>query len=288
MLLCLLRSGFLQYLEKNGSIEIVDVSNFDLEQTFNCGQCFRWNKSESGSFVGVALNKKIELYRQNNSIIINNMSLPEFQNTWVHYFDLNTNYAEIKNQLCSLNSTLKSAAEFAPGIRILNQDPWESLCSFIISQNNNIPRIKLIIKRLCENFGSRIDESFYSFPSHNVIASLSEQDLQPLKAGFRARYIIDAAKKVSSGAVCFNKLKSAHIDEARKTLLQITGVGPKVAECTLLYGLHRLDAFPMDVWMNRAMGVLFPGKKPDFFGQYAGIAQQYIFHYSRMNPHLFK
>lgn len=277
----------MKYFERNGCIEIDNIENFNLEQTFDCGQCFRWNKSESGSFVGVAFDKKIELSNHNNSIIINNTSLEEFEKIWLNYFDLNTNYTKIKTNLSSLNETLNSAAEFAPGIRILNQDPWEALCSFIISQNNNIPRIKLIIKRLCENFGNKIDDEFFTFPSCNTLASLSEKDLEPIKCGFRARYILDAAKKVSSKFINLDKLKSIPLNDARKILLQITGVGPKVAECTLLYGLHRLDAFPMDVWMKRAMQVLFPGKNPDFFGQYAGIAQQYIFHYSRMNPHLF-
>lgn len=277
----------MKYFESGKCIEIADVEDFNLEQTFNCGQCFRWNKLEDNSFVGVAFDKEIKLLRQDNSIIINNMSLAEFEKLWLNYFDLNTDYCKIKNDLSSLDSVLKTAAEFAPGIRILNQDPWEALCSFIISQNNNIPRIKLIIKRLCENFGNKIGHDAFSFPSFEVIASLSENDLIPIKCGFRARYIIDAAKKVNSNLINFSTLKSAPLDEARKMLLQITGVGPKVAECTLLYGFHRLDAFPLDVWMKRAMEVLFPGKKSDFFGKYAGIAQQYIFHYSRMNPHLF-
>lgn len=277
----------MKYFERGKCIEITDVENFNLEQTFNCGQCFRWNKLDNDSFVGVAFDKEIKLLRHNNSIIINNMSLEEFEKLWLNYFDLNTDYCKIKNDLSSLDSVLKTAAEFAPGIRILNQDPWEALCSFIISQNNNIPRIKLIIKRLCENFGNKISEDSFSFPSFKVIASLSENDLIPIKCGFRARYIIDAAKKVNSNLIDFSTIKSAPLDDARKMLLQITGVGPKVAECTLLYGFHRLDAFPLDVWMKRAMEVLFPGQKPDFFGKYAGIAQQYIFHYSRMNPHLF-
>lgn len=278
----------MNYFEKDGYIEILDVKSFDLDQTFNCGQCFRWNKTESGSFVGVAHSKKIELSYSDNSIIINNMSISEFERIWVDYFDFNTNYTEIKNSLSSLNSTLKSAAEFASGIRILNQDPWEALCSFIISQNNNIPRITGIIKRLCEFFGSEIDDGFFSFPTIETIVTLSEKDLDPIKCGFRARYILDAAQKVSRGIIKFDELKTAPLDDARKTLMQILGVGPKVAECTLLYGLHRLDAFPLDVWMKRAMHYLFPGKNPDFFGEYAGIAQQYIFHYSRANPQLFK
>ncbi len=286
-MLYVLRSVFLKYFENGKCIEIADIEDFNLDQTFNCGQCFRWNKLEDNSFVGIAFGKEIKLLRQNNSIIINNMSLAEFEKLWLNYFDLNTDYCKIKNDLSSLDSILKTAADFAPGIRILNQDPWETLCSFIISQNNNIPRIKLIIKRLCENFGNKIGDDAFSFPSVKIISSLTENDLIPIKCGFRARYIIDAAKKVNCNFIDFSTLKSAPLDEARKMLMQITGVGPKVAECTLLYGFHRLDAFPLDVWMKRAMEVLFPGKKFDFFGKYAGIAQQYIFHYSRMNPHLF-
>ena len=186
-----------------------------------------------------------------------------------------------------MHPILAEAAQFAPGIRILNQDPWEALCSFIISQNNNIPRIKGIVERLCQTFGDEIDDGWYTFPTAEKLASLEPEDLQPIRAGFRARYIVDGARKVSSGEINPEKIRVTEINSARSELMKITGVGIKVADCTLLFGLHRVEAFPLDVWMKRAMKTLFPEMSPKDFGEYAGIAQQYIFHYSRMHPEIF-
>ena len=179
---------------------------------------------------------------------------------------------------------LKDAAKNAPGIRILAQEPWEALCSFIISQNNNIPRIKGIISRLCETFGKKSGES-YTFPSAETLAVLEPDDLQNLRAGFRAGYIIDGARKVASGEIDLEALRNMPIETAREKLMTIRGVGPKVAECTLLYGLHRLEAFPIDTWIKKAMSTLYEGLKPEDFGEYAGIAQQYIFVQMRMASH---
>lgn len=182
---------------------------------------------------------------------------------------------------------LKEAAKYAPGIRILRQEPYEALCTFIISQNNNIKRIKGIVQRLCENFGEEISPGDFAFPTPQKMAELSADDLAPLRAGFRNRYLIDAAQKVYSGEVDLESCRTLDYEQARKELMKITGVGVKVADCTLLFGLHRIEAFPVDVWMKRAMDKLFPGMMPSDFGDCAGIAQQYIFHYSRMHPELF-
>lgn len=255
---------------------------FDLAQTLDCGQCFRWNRQPDGSYTGVALGKVFNISGENFEEVMKN---PQ----WRNYFDLDLDYAKIREDLSAADPVLAQAAKFAPGMRILNQDPWEALCSFIISQNNNIPRIKGIVARLCSEFGSEIDGGMeHDFPKPEVLAALSEEDLAPVRCGFRARYLIDAARKVAGGEICLEELRREELAKARETLMTIVGVGPKVADCALLYGLHRMEAFPMDVWMKRAMGTLFPGRKPESFGKYAGIAQQYIFHYSRMNPELFE
>lgn len=272
----------------NKKIKINSSLNFDLNETFNCGQCFRWNKSDDGYFYGIAFNKLIGIAIKDNEIQIIGASQLDLDEIWRHYFDLDLDYSAIKKQLSNIHPVLNQAAKFAPGIRILRQDPWEALCSFIISQNNNIPRIKKIISSMCENFGEKIQDGCFSFPEANIISKLEEKDLAPLRCGFRSSYILDAAKKVASGEINFNQIGHMALEQAREELMKIKGVGPKVAECTLLYGLHRLDAFPLDVWMKRAMQELFPGVDPQAFGEYAGIAQQYIFHYSRMNPTLFK
>ena len=208
---------------------------------------------------------------------------------WFDYFDLGLDYGAIKAELSAIHPTLAEAARYAPGIRILNQEPFEALISFIISQNNNIKRIAGIVERLCGNFGEAIEGcSLYAFPTAERLAALSPDDLAPIRAGFRHRYIIDAAQKVADGTVDLESLRALPYDEAKARLMQITGVGVKVADCVLLYGLHRLDGFPLDVWMKRAMAALFPDLQPSAFGRYAGIAQQYIFHYSRMHADLFK
>lgn len=260
-------------------IVIKNASNFDLAQTLDCGQAFRWEKDENDVWRGIADKKYIEIFKDNSDIIILNSNKEDFENFWYNYFDLGCDYAKIIETL-STDSILKSACDYGSGIRILKQDPWEALCSFIISQNNNIPRIKGIIERLCENFGEKCGNA-YTFPDAEKIAALTVDDLSVLKCGFRARYIIDAARKVASGEINLEALKTIDTDSARNILMTITGVGPKVADCTLLFGLYRIDAFPKDVWIKRAMEILFPDGLPQCAKECPGIVQQYIFYYSR-------
>lgn len=256
------------------------IDHFDLAQTLDCGQCFRWNRQADGSYTGVAFGRILNISEENRKQVLTDAF-------WSNYFDVQLNYGKICADLSAGDKTLAEAAKFAPGMRILNQEPWEALCSFIISQNNNIPRIKGIVARLCGLFGEEIGPGYTAFPEAKKLAVLREDDLADIRSGFRAKYILSAAQKVADGEVDLEALKIVPLAEARAKLMTIYGVGPKVADCALLYGLHRLDAFPMDVWMKRAMGTLFPGQQPESFGQYAGIAQQYIFHYSRNNPKLF-
>ena len=268
-------------------IVIPDVRDLDLEQTLDCGQSFRWEKQNDGSFSGVAFGKYVNISLDGTDMIIKNAA-PEDEKIWREYFDLELDYGKIRGDISKLHPVLEEAARYAPGIRILRQEPYEALCTFIISQNNNIKRIKGIVARLCESFGDEIDEGVYTFPNAERLEELTPDDLAPLRAGFRNRYIIDSAKKVASGEVDLELCKTADYDTARAELMKITGVGVKVADCTLLFGMHRVEAFPVDVWMKRAMEKLFPGMSANDFGEYAGIAQQYIFHYSRMHPELFE
>ena len=268
-------------------IVIPDVRDLDLEQTLDCGQSFRWEKQNDGSFSGVAFGKYVNISLGGTDMIIKNAA-PEDEKIWRNYFDLELDYGKIRGDISKLHPVLEDAARYAPGIRILRQEPYEALCTFIISQNNNIKRIKGIVARLCESFGDEIDEGVYTFPTAERLAELTPDDLAPLRAGFRNRYIIDSAKKVALGEVDLELCKTADYEAARAELMKITGVGVKVADCTLLFGMHRVEAFPVDVWMKRAMEKLFPGMTANDFGEYAGIAQQYIFHYSRMHPELFE
>lgn len=263
-----------------GNTYISGVSEFDLPHTLDCGQAFRWEEDENGRWKGVAYGKYLELEKlSDGTVVLYNTTEEDFNNIWRRYFDLDRDYEKII-KIISENETLKNAAEYSYGIRILNQEPWETLCSFIISQNNNIKRIKGIISRMCENFGED-KGGFYTFPSAEKVASLTLDDLAPLRSGFRAKYILDAARKVASGEVNLNNLKNMPVDDAREELMKITGVGPKVADCALLFSHGHIDAFPKDVWIKRAMETLFGGELPDVAKPYAGIAQQYIFFYAR-------
>ena len=259
----------------------------NLENTLNCGQCFRWKQLSQGEFQGVVHKKVLKIKLIENDLHINFSKATSQNNTqlFANYFDAYTPYEEKLKKLCKYSSVLEKAINFAPGIRILRQDPWETLCSFIISQNNNIPRIKKIIEQLCNNFGKKIDSLHHAFPSAKTLSTLSEEDLNPIKSGFRARYILDAAKKVTKKEVNLSLLKEMPTNKAKKELLKIKGVGHKVADCTLLYAYHRLEVVPKDVWVKRATEIFFNGEKDltKVFGEHAGLAQIYIFNYIRNN-----
>lgn len=259
---------------------LILISDIDLAQTLDCGQAFRW--SESGGFwTGVAKGKNLKLAQRGDEITFFNTTMVDFNEVWRDYFDLDRDYAAIKSAV-SANEIIRAAADFAGGIHILRQEPWEAVCSFIISANNNIPRIKGIITRLCESYGENLGDGNYAFPTPQRLSQLTVDDLAPLKSGFRAKYILDAAKKFADGEIDVAALYTLPIDEARAELMKINGVGPKVADCALLFGWSRVECFPVDVWIRRAMERLFGEKGlPDVAKHHAGIVQQYIFHYAR-------
>ena len=270
----------IQYEIKNKDIYLTGTENFELPHTLDCGQAFRWVEKENGVWCGVAFNKYLELKKmEDGSIILYNTTEDDFNNIWRDYFDIDRDYNAIITAISS-NEILKNASDFGKGIRVLNQEPWETLCSFIISQNNNIKRIKGIIERLCENFGTDMG-GYYAFPTAEKVASLTLEDLAVLRSGFRAKYILDAAQKIAHKEIDLYNLKNLSVDDARNELMKIKGVGPKVADCALLFSHKHIDAFPKDVWIKRAMQVLFNGELPKEALPYAGIVQQYIFFYAR-------
>ena len=277
----------MEILEFGKKLKLKNFENIDLVQTFECGQCFRWQKNSENSYTGIFKGKKLELSQLTPNTIILSTDMSDFKKIWYKYFDLETDYKKIGENITTLHPILKKAYIECSGVRILRQEPWETLCSFIISQNNNIPRIKKIIKSLCDLFGDKIENSKEkSFPSSEVISKLNLEDLEPIRSGFRAKYILDAARKVSSKIVDFNKIENLDYIDAKNELMKIKGVGPKVADCVLLYGFHRLEAFPEDVWIKKVMNKFFKNESPKIFGEYAGIAQQYLYHYSRMHPEI--
>ena len=245
--------------------------NLSLKETLTSGQCFRFSES-SGTWTvkaGVGEAVRTLVVRQDDLSPITDNPF------WANFFDLDTDYEALKASFSRISPLMAEACEYAPGIRILNQDPWEALCSFVVSQNNNIKRIMGIIERMCSFYGDG------GFPTVESLVDAREEDLRSLGLGFRAPYIINTARAVYDGSIVLDELKKIDIDAARGILMKVKGIGPKVADCALLFGCHRLDCFPMDVWMKRIMAVGFPGLDKSIFGPCAGVAQQYLFHYAR-------
>lgn len=266
----------MDYIVKGKDI-IVSENDLDLDETLDCGQAFRWKKIPSDyvcTYTGAFVNDRLTVSQiEKGKFIFHNIDESSFINKWVSYFDFDTDYSELKRRF-SDDETLSKACNYAGGIRLLKQNSWECLISFIISQNNNIPRIKGIIDRLCEHYNG-------VFPTVEMLSKENEGSLAYLRSGFRAKYIEDAANKVSSKCIDLDKIAKMPIDDARKALKSIKGVGPKVAECVLLFGMYRTEAFPIDVWIKRVLAQYYPDGFPEFVQENAGIAQQYLFHYIR-------
>lgn len=277
--------------EKNNTI-LSDFVDFDLKQTFTCGQCFRWDALPDGSYCGIAFGKVLKISAEGTRFVLHGVSKKDYTDFWEQYFDIRRDYSAIKKSL-DISDTMNKAISAGKGIRILRQDIWETTLSFIISASNNIPRIRKIIAALCEQFGDKLDDGFYSFPTPERLKGITADDLAPIKAGFRAKYIADAVNKVTSGEIDLYGLEKLDTDSARKELLKINGIGNKVADCILLFSLGRMEVFPVDVWINNTMCALYPDRctsianvrtaGPEIFGENCGIAQQYLFYYAREN-----
>lgn len=194
-----------------------------------------------------------------------------------HYFDMESEYGKANEYLSQLDPNLEAAVRMFGGLRILNQDPWEVLVSFILSQNNNIARIRQMYSKLAETYGSSIGGSWQAFPTAIQMQGATEEELRKLGMGFRAPYLMDAIAKHT----LLERVEALDFEQALALLMTIRGVGPKVGHCILLYGFHRMEAFPMDTWMKKVMLTWYPGKDSTYFAPYAGIAQQYLFHYAR-------
>lgn len=256
---------------------IAPVSLFSPEESFLCGQSFRFLPEKDG-FLGTVGHRRVHISVSDGLLHIRGAAIADAP-FWEQYLALDEDYAAFQNRLAR-NPILRQAVAFAPGIRVLRQPFFETLITFIISQNNNIPRIRGIVERLCALAGEECG-GFYSFPTPERLAALKEEDLAPLRAGWRSAYLLDAARLVALGRVDERELMSLPTDLARERLMEIKGVGPKVADCVLLFACHRLEVCPMDVWMKRAMALYFPRGFPAYLRPIAGVAQQYLFHWAR-------
>lgn len=267
---------------------LLQTKNFNITQIADSGQCFRMNRLEEKHYSLIAFGRYLELWQIDADTVELSSSEEEFDLIWKDYFDIQYDYTKIVNDLMNgVDKFLRDAAEYGGGIRILKQEPFEMLISFIISQNKNIPSIKSCIERICETYGEvKIDRrtgvTYSTFPGPEILAAAKKEDLRALKLGYRDAYIISAAQAVASGATDLSALKDYNHEETVKNLRCIHGVGEKVANCVSLYGLHHIEAFPVDVWINRVLSEIYENrfdiKKYEGF---AGIVQQYMFYYMR-------
>jgi N-glycosylase/DNA lyase len=306
----------LKYIQKQAKYDIITIvkrgdfmeqeyilencKSFEPEHIFECGQCFRWNKQEDGSYTGIFKQNVVNVKKADNKIIFRGICKENIKDECIKYFDLNTNYDNIKSKLSNVDNYLKTSIEYGEGIRILNQDLWETLISFIISANNNIPRIKGIIERISKSYGEKIvwdKAEYYTFPTPQELSKASVEDLRNIGLGFRDVRVYETTKIINENP---NKLKELEdekdVNKLREELLKFPGVGPKVADCVMLFStLKKLEVFPIDVWVRRVMNELYIKNEDETkinkkeieelaktkYGNLAGIAQQYLFYWRR-------
>ena len=286
---------------KEQKLVLKNIDSFKLEDIFECGQCFRWDRQEDGSYIGVIKNGVLKVSKHGKSVAFEGVLEGDINSIVYDYFDLETNYNDFKDRLSKIDDNMKRSIEFGNGIRILNQDLWEMVISFIISANNNIPRIKGIINRISEKVGQKVTwngKDYFLFPSPEELSKLSVADLRALGTGFRDKRIYNTTQMVINKEINLDSLiKIKSTEEIRNELLKLDGVGEKVADCILLFALHRFDTFPVDVWVRRVMNVLYIHNEDEakvnkkqirevaysLFGEIEGIAQQYLFYWAREN-----
>ena len=281
-----------EYNEVKKEIVLKVFNSFNVSEILECGQCFRFEKINEGTYKIIAYGKILYVEQSQEELRFYPTTEEDFKNIWIRYFDLDCDYAYIKKVLTKDDEIMQSAIEFGGGIRILKQEPFECLISFVISQNNRIPKIKQVIKNLSHRYGDKLDDDSYAFPTVEQLIDISEAELTESKTGFRAKYIRDAVAKVYTSEINFKSFENMETDEVRKKLISIFGVGPKVSDCVLLFSLNRSEVFPTDVWIKRIMQYYYFENEEtsmneiqnlayEKYGAYAGIAQQYLFHYAR-------
>ena len=276
----------------------VTAADLSIRQISESGQCFRLKQISEERYGLVAFGRYLEIEQRGEELLFS-CTQEEYDAIWRQYFDMENDYGLYKNAVQAEDTYLLDAVSFGSGIRILRQDAWEMLISFIISQQNNITRIRKCIETICERYGEKIapedaghiDNSsdsvnpdrtaaYYTFPDVQALARVSEEELRACNLGYRSRYIVETSNSILSGAVDLELIKKMSYKQAREALTKLCGVGEKVADCICLFGLHHMDAFPVDTHIRRAMDEHYPAGFPfDRYGGYAGVMQQYIFYY---------
>lgn len=284
---------------ENQKYILENANSFEPVHIFECGQCFRWNKEEDGSYTGVFKNNVLNIKKEGNKVIFEGICDGDIEEICEDYFDLDTDYEEIKKELSNIDEYLKTSTEYGSGIRILNQDLWETIISFIISANNNIPRIKGIIERISKKYGNKItynDKEYYTFPTMEALGQASVEDLRALGLGFRDKRIYETTKVFLEKQITLQELEEEmNVDVLREKLMTLSGVGGKVADCIMLFSLKKFNVFPIDVWVRRVMNelyikeadenkvskVLIQNLAKEKYSDLAGLAQQYLFYWKR-------
>jgi len=280
-----------KYRRVKDGVAFMSRDGFDVKQTLECGQAFRY-KNTGAAYRIIARGRAMNIEQDADEIIFSPCTADDFENIWVDYFDLETDYTAIKRTLSRGDAVMERAAGFGGGIRLLNQERWETLVSFIVSQRKSIPAIQTAVSAIAAGYGGQIGPGEYAFPGPEMFAGVTTEDLNETKTGYRAAYIADAAQKVNAGALDLNEMGYLSTDALLDKLMTIKGVGPKVANCVALFSFGRRESFPVDVWVERAMRRLyFNGEKVSAqhiknfaaqkFGGLGGYAQQYLFYYMR-------
>ncbi|MHB1315034.1 MAG: DNA-3-methyladenine glycosylase family protein [Christensenellales bacterium] len=277
----------MEVIYENGGALVSGLDCFDPGQTFACGQCFRFWPQPDESYLGVAAGKAIAVKRMKDGLFLFPCDKEQFEAFWSHYFDLHRDYREVRGSIAR-TPVIASAMEFGKGIRILNQPPFETLITFIASARNNVKRISLIVENLCRRYGDKIGGDLYAFPAPAALAQASEEDLRELGAGYRAPFIAGSSKMALHED--WDAIRNMPYPKAKAHLMHYPGVGEKVANCVLLFSLGFFHAFPVDVWIKRILEThlrrpLSPGEGEklgwEWFGEYGGLAQQYLFYEAR-------
>lgn len=278
-------------------VKISGIKDFDTVHLFDSGQAFRWTQNEDGSHTGCAGGRIVNISQKDDVVILKNASEEDFKNQWFDYFDMGRDYGKIKAELSKLDEHLEKAIEFGSGIRIMRQDLWEMIVTFILSANNRIPMIKRAVDGICIKYGREIGEYegnvYYDFPTPKDLSGLEPGDVRLSGVGFRDKYIVKSANMVNSGEVSLDIIMNSEYEQARAELIKLPGVGDKVADCILLFTKGEMKAYPVDTWVKKLMRVFYgiesenTGEIKRFANEHfkgiQGIAQQYLFYYAREN-----
>ena len=281
--------------EKGNMIVIENICDFNLNQIFNSGQGFRWKKQCDNSYTCVVKGKIINISQIDDTLYLKNTNIDDFKNIWYRYFALDIDYSNIKNKICMIDKNLKAAVEFGHGLRILDQDEWEMLITFILSTNNSIQMVTNIIDNLCEKYGDYIGkykgEKYYAFPAPQKLSTLSLDELRECKTGFRDKYIKSVSEIISSNKLDLYELSSMNTNDCINNLKSLSGVGIKIADCVAMFSMRKRDIFPVDIWMKRVMMEFYLDEDMSIpkirnfaiekFGDLSSYVQQYLFYYAR-------